>query len=39
MPVHLFGQISDMERIMEIAAKHGLYVIEDNAQALGAVYI
>lgn len=38
VPVHLFGQISDMERIMEIAAKHGLYVIEDNAQALGAVY-
>lgn len=38
VPVHLFGQISDMERIMEIAGKHGLYVIEDNAQALGAVY-
>ena len=38
VPVHLFGQISDMERIMEIAVKHGLYVIEDNAQALGAVY-
>ncbi len=38
VPVHLFGQISEMEKIMEIAGKHGLYVIEDNAQALGAVY-
>jgi len=38
VPVHLFGQGSDMERIMEIALKHSLYVIEDNAQALGATY-
>ncbi|MEA5005109.1 MAG: DegT/DnrJ/EryC1/StrS family aminotransferase [Rikenellaceae bacterium] len=38
VPVHLFGQVSDMEKIMEIAGKHSLYVIEDNAQALGAVY-
>lgn len=38
VPVHLFGQVSDMESIMEIAGKHGLYVIEDNAQALGALY-
>jgi len=38
VPVHLFGQTSDMESIMEIAGRRGLYVIEDNAQALGAVY-
>jgi len=38
VPVHLFGQISDMERIMEIAGRYNLYVIEDNAQALGAKY-
>ena len=38
VPVHLFGQGADMDRIMEIAAKHKLFVIEDNAQALGAVY-
>lgn len=38
IPVHLFGQSCDMEPIMEFAGKHGLYVIEDNAQALGAQY-
>lgn len=38
VPVHLFGQCSDMERIMEIASRYNLYVIEDNAQALGAKY-
>lgn len=38
VPVHLFGQCSDMEKIMDIASRHNLYVIEDNAQALGAVY-
>lgn len=36
VPVHLFGQCSDMDRIMEIAHQHKLYVIEDNAQAIGA---
>ncbi|OFY40387.1 MAG: transcriptional regulator [Bacteroidetes bacterium GWF2_40_14] len=38
VPVHLFGQTCDMERIMEIAGRHNLFVIEDNAQALGAKY-
>ena len=38
VPVHLFGQAADMERIMEIASRYNLYVIEDNAQALGAKY-
>lgn len=36
MPVHLFGLSAQMDRIMEIADKHGLKVIEDAAQALGA---
>ncbi len=38
IPVHLFGQMADMDPIMEIAGKHDLYVIEDGAQALGAEY-
>lgn len=36
VPVHLFGQCSNMDRIMEIAEKHNLYVAEDTAQAIGA---
>lgn len=38
VPVHLFGQNVNMEVIMDIAKKHNLYVIEDNAQAIGADY-
>jgi UDP-2-acetamido-2-deoxy-ribo-hexuluronate aminotransferase len=36
VPVHLFGQTCDMEAIMKVAEKHNLFVIEDNAQAIGS---
>ena len=38
VPVHLFGQSANMEAIMQLAKEHNLYVIEDNAQAIGANY-
>jgi dTDP-4-amino-4,6-dideoxygalactose transaminase len=38
VPVHLFGQSADMQAIMEFAKKHNIFVIEDNAQAIGATY-
>jgi dTDP-4-amino-4,6-dideoxygalactose transaminase len=38
VPVHLYGQSADMEAVMEIAKRHNLHVIEDNAQAIGSDY-
>jgi UDP-2-acetamido-2-deoxy-ribo-hexuluronate aminotransferase len=38
IPVHLYGQAANMEEIMKIAAAHNLYVIEDNAQAIGSEF-
>lgn len=38
VPVHLFGQCANMDAIMQLAEQHNLYVIEDNAQAIGADY-
>lgn len=38
MPVHLYGQMAEMDQIMEIAIRHKLYVIEDAAQSIGSEY-
>ena len=38
IPVHLFGQSAPMDEIMDLANKHNLFVIEDNAQGIGATY-
>lgn len=39
VPVHLYGQSAPMQEVMDFAAKHNLFVVEDNAQAIGGDYI
>ena len=38
IPVHLFGQVANMDKVMEIAKSNNLFVIEDNAQGIGSNY-
>src|SRR5690606_28642172 len=38
VPVHLYGQSADMERLIQFATEHSLFIIEDNAQAIGSDY-
>ena len=38
IPVHLYGNVCDVDKILAFAKRHGLYVIEDNAEAFGGVY-
>src|SRR5690606_955459 len=39
IPVHLFGQVANMEEIMRVAKEHDLKVVEDGAQSIGADYL
>ena len=39
IPVHLFGQVANMDKVMDIAKSNSLYVIEDNAQGIGSIYL
>ena len=38
MPVHLYGNVCDMDKVMDFAKRHEIYVVEDNAEAFGGVY-